>query len=206
MRTKFKQWAVDYLKENNPIVVNKIDLQNPFYKKPLYVEIGSGKGDFILGFSKKYPSYSFLAVEKVETVAGMMSKKLIDEKIKNVAIFPYDTKILFEQIPDNYLSGIYLNFSDPWPKKKHAKRRLTFITFLNEYYRMLKVGGLLVFKSDNDSLYEFTLEEIKQTKFELVSFEDEYIFDETNDVMTEYERKFRERNKSIHRIVLRKNA
>lgn len=206
MRTKFKQWAVDYLKENNPLVINKIDLENPFYKKPLFVEIGSGKGDFILGFSKKYPSYSFLAVEKVETVAGMMSKKLVDEKIENVAIFPYDTKILFEQIPDNYLSGIYLNFSDPWPKKKHAKRRLTFITFLNEYYRMLKKDGLLIFKSDNDSLYEFTLEEIKKTKFELVSFEDEYIFDENNDVMTEYERKFRERNKSIHRIVLRKNA
>lgn len=206
MRTKYKQWAVDYLKENNPIVVKKIDLENPFYKKPLFVEIGSGKGDFILGFSKKFPSYSFLAVEKVETVAGMMSKKLIDEKVENVAIFPYDTKILFEQIPDNYLSGIYLNFSDPWPKKKHAKRRLTFITFLNEYYRMLKIGGLLVFKSDNDFLYEFTLEEIKQTKFELISFEDEYIFDETNDVMTEYERKFRERNKSIHRIVLKKNA
>lgn len=206
MRTKFKQWAVDYLKENNPLVINKIDLANPFYKKPLFVEIGSGKGDFILGFSKKYPSYSFLAVEKVETVAGMMSKKLIDEKIENVAIFPYDTKILFEQIPDNYLSGIYLNFSDPWPKKKHAKRRLTFITFLNEYYRMLKIDGLLIFKSDNDSLYEFTLEEIKKTKFELVSFEDEYIFDENNDAMTEYERKFREKNKSIHRIVLRKNA
>ncbi len=206
MRTKFKQWAVDYLKDNHPIVIDKIDLVNEFYKKPLFMEIGSGKGDFILRFSQMHPEYSFLAVEKVETVAGMMAKKLTDAEIKNVLVFPFDTKILFDQIPDNYVDGIFLNFVDPWPKKKHAKRRLTFITFLNEYYRMLKNGAYLYFKSDNDSLYEFTLEEIKQSKFELVSYEDNYDFDENNDAMTEYERKFRELNHPIHRIILKKNA
>lgn len=204
MRTKYKQWAVDYLVEHPEITLTKVDINEPFFKKPLCLEIGSGKGDFILNFSKLHPEFSFIGVERVETVAGMMAKKLVDEKINNVLVFPYDAKIIFEELPENYAEAIYLNFVDPWPKKKHAKRRLTFHTFLEQYYRVLKEGGYLYFKSDNDGLYEFTLEEIKNSQFELVSNEIDYKFDETNDAMTEYERKFRDLGQPIHRIVIRK--
>ncbi len=204
MRTKFKQWAVDYLKEHHEIVIDKIDQNSDFFKKDLYAEIGSGKGDFILNFSRFHPEYSFLAVERVETVAGMMAKKLVEAQINNVLVFPFDGKILFEQLQDESLNGIFLNFVDPWPKKKHAKRRLTYIDCLNEYYRLLKKGGHLYFKSDNQGLFLFTLEELKKSKFIVESVDDNYDFDEYNDAMSEYEKKFRNLNMPIYRIVLKK--
>lgn len=107
MRTKFKQWAVDYLKDHHDIATDKIDTNLDFYKKPLYAEIGSGKGDFILNFSQLHPEYSFLAVERVETVAGMMAKKLKEAEIDNVLIFPFDGKVLFSELKDESLDGIF---------------------------------------------------------------------------------------------------
>lgn len=204
MRTKFKQWAVDLLRLHPEFVLDKIDLSNDFLKQPLSVEFGSGKGDFIIGFSSLYPNEHFLAVEKVETVAGMMGKKIMEKECKNVAIFPHDASIVLSELPDNYLDRIFLNFVDPWPKKKHAKRRLTFHTFLNQYYRILKDGCALYFKSDNKGLFDFTLEEIKETKFKLELVDENYILDASKDAESEYERKFRALNQPIYKIVLRK--
>src|SRR5574344_153865 len=204
MRTKFKQWAVDYLGEHPEIILPKIDVESEYFKKPIFLEVGSGKGDFILNFSSMHLDTNFIAIERVESVAGMMAKKLVDAKAENVLVFPFDARIAFEQLPENYVQAIYLNFVDPWPKKRHAKRRLTYKTFLQQYYRVLKSGGYLFFKSDNDGLYEFTMEEIKESKFTLVSSEAEYMFTESTDAMTEYEWKFRDLGQPIHRIVLKK--
>lgn len=202
MRTKYKQWAVDFLDEHPEIVIEKINLDDCFFAKPIFIEIGSGKGDFIVGTALKHPENNYLAVEKVKTVSGMMSKKIVDNDVKNIRVFANDAQFLFEQIPENFVNGIFLNFVDPWPKKKHAKRRLTFHTFLEQYYKILKPGAKLIFKSDNDGLYAFTLEEIDQTKFKLITNEEDYKFDEENDVMTEYENKFRSLGQKIHRIIL----
>ncbi len=204
MRTKFKQWAVDYLKEHREIIVDKIDFSLPFFKANLSMEVGSGKGDFMLSFSQLHPEEHFIAVERVETVAGMMAKKLQEADVNNVLIFPFDAKVIFEQMPESCLDAIYLNFVDPWPKKKHAKRRLTFITFLESYYRLLKKDGHLYFKSDNKGLFEFSVEELKKTKFKIELVEDNYDFDECNDVQTEYEKKFRLLGMPIYRIVAKK--
>lgn len=205
MRTKFKQWAVDYLGEHPELVLEKNDFADDFFtKSKLAFEIGSGKGDFIVNIAKKNPKVHYLAIEKVKTVAGMMVKKIVDEQVSNVKVFANDASIIFNEIKDNFVDVIYLNFVDPWPKKKHAKRRLTFITFLNQYYRILKDDGLLIFKSDNDGLFEFSKEEITKTKFKVVAVEENYIFDEQNDVMTEYETKFRNLNQNIHRLILKK--
>lgn len=205
MRTKFKQWAVDYLGEHPELVLEKNDFADEFFNKSkLAFEIGSGKGDFIVNIAKKNPDVHYLAIEKVKTVAGMMAKKIVDEQVSNVKVFANDASIIFNEIKDNFVDVIYLNFVDPWPKKKHAKRRLTFITFLNQYYRILKDDGLLIFKSDNDGLFEFSKEEITKTKFKVVAVEENYIFDEQNDVMTEYETKFRNLNQNIHRLILKK--
>lgn len=204
MRTKFKPWAVSYLKEHQEIILDDIEKHQNFFAKEIYIEIGSGKGDFILGMSRLYPDINFIAIEKVESVAGVMAKKIVDNDIKNVLIYPGDIVDLFSSLKDKSIGKIFLNFSDPWPKKKHAKRRLTFIKFLNEYYRLLKDDGELIFKSDNDGLYEFSLEEIKLSKFNLIDYTYDYIFDDRCDAMSEYEKKFREKGQKIHRFVLKK--
>ena len=204
MRTKFKPWAVSYLKEHQEIILDDIEKHQNFFAKEIYIEIGSGKGDFILGMSRLYPDINFIAIEKVESVAGVMAKKIVDNDIKNVLIYPGDIVNLFSSLKDKSIGKIFLNFSDPWPKKKHAKRRLTFIKFLNEYYRLLKDDGELIFKSDNDGLYEFSLEEIKLSKFNLIDNTFDYIFDDRCDAMSEYEKKFREKGQKIHRFVLKK--
>ena len=204
MRTKFKPWAVSYLKEHQEIILDDIEKNQTFFAKEIYIEIGSGKGDFILGMSRLYPDINFIAIEKVESVAGVMAKKIVDNDIKNVLIYPGDIVNLFSSLKDKSIGKIFLNFSDPWPKKKHAKRRLTFIKFLKEYYRLLKDDGELIFKSDNDGLYEFSLEEIKLSKFNLIDYTFDYIFDDKCDAMSEYEKKFREKGQKIHRFVLKK--
>lgn len=203
MRTKYKKWAVDYITEST-FYNDIIDSKHSFFNSHLEMEIGSGKGDFLIGLAKRNPNFNYIGVEKVLTVAGMFAKKIEAEQIKNLIIYPYDIITLFSNMNDNCIDCLYLNFSDPWPKERHAKRRLTYIKFLNEYYRLLKPNSFIKIKTDNDSLYEFTLEEIKSSKFILVSSEYDYVFDNENDSMSEYERKFREKGQTIHKIVLKK--
>ena len=205
MRTKYKQWAVDYVDEHPDIALQKFDKNNKFFQeKPVIFEVGSGKGDFIYAISLAHPEYNYLAIEKVKTVAGIMCKKLVEQGNENVKVFPWSVELIFDSIDEGFVNSIYLNFSDPWPKKKHEKRRLTYLTFLNEYYRILRKGGHLYFKTDNDDLYLYTREEIKLTKFKVVSDEENYEFDSETDYITEYENKFRSVGKSIHRIILEK--
>ena len=205
MRTKYKQWAVDYVNEHPEIALEKIDINSGFFqKKPVIFEIGSGKGDFIAAISLAHPEFNYLGIERVKTVAGMMCRKLVEQGNDNVKVFPWNVELLFDQVDEGFVHSIYLNFSDPWPKKKHEKRRLTYISFLNEYYRILRDGGRLYFKTDNDFLYEYTREEFKSTKFKVISDEADYKFDSETDFITEYENKFRSVGKSIHRIILEK--
>ena len=205
MRTKYKQWAVDYVNEHPEIAIQKIDLNSDFFKeKPVIFEIGAGKGDFIAAISLAHPEYNYLAIERVKTVAGMMCRKLVEQGNKNVMVFPWNAELLFDEIKEGFVHSIYVNHADPWPKARHEKRRLTYITFLEQYYRILRKGGRLYIKTDNDGLYEYTKEELKLTKFKLISDEENYQFDPDTDFITEYENKFRSVGKSIHRIILEK--
>ena len=205
MRTKYKQWAVDYVEQHPEIALEKFNQNDKFFQeKPVIFEIGSGKGDFIAAISLAHPEYNYLAIEKVKTVAGMMCKKLVEQGNKNVMVFPWSAELIFESVDEGFVHSIYLNFSDPWPKKKHEKRRLTYISFLEQYYRILRKGGRLYFKTDNDDLYIYTREEFKLTKFKVISDQENYEFDPETDFITEYENKFRSVGKSIHRIILEK--
>ena len=205
MRTKYKQWAVDYVDEHPEMALAKFDIKDKFFQeKPVIFEVGSGKGDFIAAISLAHPEYNYLAIERVKTVAGIMCKKLVEQGNQNVRVFPWNVELLFEEIKEGFVHSIYVNHADPWPKARHEKRRLTFITFLEQYYRILRKGGRLYFKTDNDGLYEYTKEEIKLTKFKIVSDEENYQFDSETDFITEYENKFRSVGKSIHRIILEK--
>lgn len=205
MRTKYKQWAVDYVDQHPEIALTKFDINDKFFQeKPVIFEVGSGKGDFIAAISLAHPEYNYLGIERVKTVAGIMCKKLVEQGNQNVRVFPWNVELLFEEIKEGFVHSIYVNHADPWPKARHEKRRLTFITFLEQYYRILRKGGRLYFKTDNDGLYEYTKEEIKLTKFKVVSDEENYQFDSETDFITEYENKFRSVGKSIHRIILEK--
>ena len=205
MRTKYKQWAVDYVDEHPEIALAKFDINDKFFQeKPVIFEVGSGKGDFIAAISLAHPEYNYLGIERVKTVAGIMCKKLVEQGNTNVKVFPWNVELLFEEIKEGFVYSIYVNHADPWPKARHEKRRLTYISFLEQYYRILRKGGRLYFKTDNDGLYEYTKAEIKLTKFKVISDEENYQFDSETDFITEYENKFRSIGKSIHRIILEK--
>ena len=189
MRGRHKAWAAPYLAEHSDIVKQIIDPQDPFFSShPLYLEIGIGKGDFIIGMAQKFPGH-YLGLE-------------LEAGVNNVMLRGGDFDFVYEEIKTLRFDGIYLNFSDPWPKKKHTKRRLTAAARLNKMYDLLVPGGFIALKTDNDGLYEFTLEEIEKTKFRMRLNLEDYPLDEENDVQTEYERNFRSLGQKIHRIEL----
>jgi len=172
---------------------------NPQYafgeEKPLYIEIGCGKGNFACGISAAHPESNFIAMEKVADVACLALEKAkarSDERPDNLRFIIGDAKNLSEWFPDSCADGIYLNFSDPWPKAGHAKRRLTYRTFLELYRKLLKDGGVLVLKTDNVGLFDFSLDEFEACGLEVVWFTRDLHNSEYNEgnVMTEYEANF----------------
>ena len=204
MRTKYKPWALPYLKEHSDIAYASFDSANLFYDDSLCIEIGGGKGDFILSLAKAHPNVHYLMIERVISVAAMASKKIVEENITNVRII-YDNFInIVGAMKNNSVNIIYLNFSDPWPKKKHKKRRLTADSFMNDYYRILKNKGLVILKTDQVSLYEFSKQNINIEKFSIIIDNPNYKNLADDDFMSEYERKFRTQNKNIYRLMVQK--
>lgn len=205
MRGRYKKWASPFLESHKEFVLTSIDINDKFFLSPsLHLEIGAGKGDFVIGMSKKYPNVNFLAIEKDVSVSGILAKKVLASELPNIRVINGDCDLLYEELSKLKFDCIYLNFSDPWPKKRHEKRRLTHHKRLEMLEKLLKDGGMLKIKTDNDSLYSFTLEEIKESPFEMFLNEENYIFDEENDIQSEYEKNFRATGKDIHRVYLKK--
>lgn len=202
MRTKYKAWALPYINEHKEVMIDSIQIKN---LKDYYLEIGSGKGKFLIDISNKFSNKQFIGLERNVTCAGITAKKLVESELSNAKLIFDDAERLLLSINNNSLSGIFLNFSDPWPKKRHARRRLTSPHYLKEYLRILKPGCYVYIKTDNDSLYEYSLESIVDSGFELVSNMEDYKQDEEFDTPTEYELSFIEKGFKIHRIVLKKN-
>lgn len=202
MRTKFKAWAEPFIKEHPEVMFNEEQLLS--FDKPYYLEIGSGKGQFLIDMAKKFPDKFFVGVERNVTCAGFTAKKLVEAELPNARLMFINAEILMPKIKDNSIDGIILNFSDPWPKKRHHKRRLTAISYLNNYYRVLKSGGRLYIKTDNTDLFTFTKENIEATNFQVIYLNEDYNDYDEFDSMTEYEQSFREEGVAIHRIVLEK--
>lgn len=171
--------------------------------QPIHMEIGCGKGKFACDMSKKYPDVNFIAVEKVPDVCCIALEKAMtqkDEREKdNIRFIIGDAKTLAENVPEHSLDCIYLNFSDPWPKKGHAKRRLTHRTFLEIYKKLLKPDGILKFKTDNAGLYDFSLEEFEAIGATIIWQTRDLHSSEKNadNIMTEYEKNFSEKGFSI---------
>ena len=166
-------------------------------KRPLYIEIGCGKGNFACGIAAAHPQANFIAMEKVPDVACLALEKAKSRAEErpvpdNLRFIIGDAKNLSEWFPDSCADGLYLNFSDPWPKAGHAKRRLTYRAFLELYRKLLKDGGALVLKTDNVGLFDFSLEEFEACGLEIVWQTRDLHNSEYNEgnVMTEYEAKF----------------
>ena len=162
---------------------------------PVYLEIGCGKGDFICGTSSAYPNANYVAMELIPDVACLAMEKAErtkDSRPDNVRFVIGNAKNLFGYFLPNTLDGIYLNFSDPWPKKGHAKRRLTHRSFLAVYRELLKDGGILKFKTDNASLFDFSMEEFEEFGLEILWQTRNLHASEkaSENITTEYERNF----------------
>lgn len=203
MRTKFKAWTVPFLEEHPEVLIKPEEL--PSFPHPYCLEIGSGKGQFLVDMAKKFPSLFFIGVERNTTCAGITAKKLVDDpSIQNAKLIYDNADVVLLNLKDESVDNIFLNFSDPWPKKRHWKRRLSAPSYLNNYYRILKKGGKLIIKTDNVDLWAFTKEMMEESHFILESMTDNYIDRDEFDAETEYERSFREQGVPIHRLVARK--
>ena len=202
MRTKFKAWTEPYIKDHPEVGLDIPSLVN--LNKPYYLEIGSGKGQFILDMALKNPDKTFIGVERNVTCAGFTAKKLVDNKIENAKIMWVNADEILTELKEGSVEGIFLNFSDPWPKKRHAKRRLTADRYLSSYFKVLKPGARLIIKTDQKDLYDFTLENLETSPFKLIYKTEDYQTLDEFDTITEYEASFREEGLPIYRIILEK--
>lgn len=163
---------------------------------PLHIEIGMGKGDFILNMAINNPDINFIGIEKYSSVASIAIKKIRDYNLPNLKIIISDV-VNLEDLLFKKVSVIYLNFSDPWPKDRHAKRRLTSENFLKLYDNLFKDKCVIFQKTDNDNLFSYSLDSLKNYGY-LIE-EVSYDLHSTNifNIMTEYEKKFSEQGIKI---------
>lgn len=206
MRMKNKKWSIPFLNEHKEIVLYEVSYDNELLKdfinhQPLYLEIGTGKGDFILNMAKNNPNTHFIGIEKSITCLAITAKKIVNENIKNVLLIADDVSKVFAYLPQGSIDKLFLNFSDPWPKKRHEKRRLTYKTFLDEYKKILKSNGEIIMKTDNIDLFNYSIESFTSNGFILEQVNFDYDGLDTNDVMTEYERFFRDEGTKINKLV-----
>ncbi len=171
--------------------------------RPTHLEIGCGKGNFSVGMAQKYPEINFIAMERVADVCCVAlekAKAATDKRAHdNLRFLIGDAKLLADNVLPHSLDCIYLNFSDPWPKSGHAKRRLTHRSFLAIYDNLLKEDGLLRFKTDNVGLFDFSLEEFAEYGAEIIWQTRDLHASEQNadNVMTEYEKNFSDKGFAI---------
>lgn len=185
--------------------LNSLKLSN----KPIYMEIGCGKGDFLINHALKHKDIFYVGIEKYSTVILKALKKIERNKLKlnNLMFVCADAKDIDVKKFKHRISKLYLNFCDPWPKKRHAKRRLTSSSFLDMYKLILDDKALVEFKTDNDGLYEWSLELLKTRKDLKVLYHTNNLYKHLDDkfnkdnIQTEYEKKFVKLNKNINKIV-----
>ncbi len=172
-------------------------------RAPIHIEIGMGKGKFIMELAARNPEINYIGIEKYSSVLLRALEKRQETELKNLYFIRFDAEYITEIFASEEVDRIYLNFSDPWPKDRHAKRRLTSKEFLNKYDGILRRDGEVMFKTDNRVLFDFSLEEVKLAGWELkeVTYDlhhSEYVED---NIMTEYEERFSSLGNPIHRLV-----
>ncbi|MBZ8174940.1 tRNA (guanosine(46)-N7)-methyltransferase TrmB [Staphylococcus delphini] len=206
MRMRNKPWAESYLTEHNDIVdlegVHAHQVSEWFeQQQPIHIEVGSGMGKFITTLAQQNPHINYVAIERDKNVMIRVLDKVRELNLTNIKLLCNDAVILTDYFRQGEVDRIYLNFSDPWPKKRHTKRRLTYRSFLALYQQILREDGELHFKTDNRGLFAYSLESMSQfgmyfTKINLNLHQE----DDGDNIPTEYEHKFAEKGSRIYRM------
>ncbi|HHU70593.1 MAG TPA: tRNA (guanosine(46)-N7)-methyltransferase TrmB [Clostridiales bacterium] len=169
---------------------------------PIHLEIGTGKGKFLMELATRNPGINYIGIEKYSSVLLRALEKMDETEYSNVYFIRFDAEYLTNIFAENEIERIYLNFSDPWPKDRHAKRRLTSRQFLSRYNQCLQSDGEVIFKTDNRPLFDFSLEEIDATEWraKCITYDLHNSEHVESNIMTEYEERFVAEGKPIHMV------
>lgn len=207
MRVRNKPWAKDQIEANPQYVVSEPAIWRGRWEErfgnhhPLHIEVGSGKGQFIYGMAKAHPEINYIAIEIQQSVLIDILDKQLAEPLANLQLLHVDGGSVTDYFTPHEIDRVYLNFSDPWPKTRHAKRRLTYHTFLKGYQEILPPNGELHFKTDNRGLFEYSLASFSQYGMILKQvWLDLHASDFEGNIMTEYEEKFSSKGQPIYRV------
>ena len=197
MRTRYNPQANDIIESFDRYIKEREKLQNILNTdKKICIEIGMGKGDFISNMAKLNPDNVYIGIELSPQVLALAIKKLkrFEEEngisLKNLYFMSFDALNLLDYFNESQIDILYLNFSDPWPKKRHTKRRLTYKDFLENYKKVLKKDGIIEFKTDNRGLFEYSLVSMQNFGMEFIEVYLDLHKTEVFNIETEYEKKF----------------
>ena len=172
--------------------------------KPIHIEIGMGKGDFIIGMAKNNPNINFIGIEMYDSVIVKAVQKLENEELDNLKLIRMDARLI-EDVFDKEIDLIYLNFSDPWPKERHTKRRLTSPRFLARYDSIFKDKKHIIMKTDNIDLFNYSVESLKEYGYNINDISNDLHSYKDNIITTEYEDKFTSKGIKINYFDASKN-
>lgn len=200
MRLRYKPNAVPEMKENDRIYFYPKDMRGKWQRvfendNPIHLEIGAGKGDFIIEMARRNPNINYIALEMNTNAFVIASRKIKEEELNNVIGLVDYAEDLEEAFAENEIDKIYINFSTPWPKNRHHKRRLSHPRFLKTYKNIIKDSGIIEQKTDDRDFFDDSLEYYEDFGLEILK--KDYNLDEEESIVTEYERKWRDRGKPI---------
>jgi len=206
MRLKNVPYAKEKIKESSYVIQDPTSYSGKFEKifnndNPIHIEIGMGKGDFIIGKALKYPNINFIGVEKYDSVLVRAIEKLENLELSNLRLIRMDA-IGIEEVFNKEIDTLYLNFSDPWPKNKHEDRRLTSTLFLKRYDNIFKNNCHIIQKTDNKDLFAFSIKSLNNYGYKIndISFDLHNTDRVIDNIETEYEKKFRLKGMPIYFI------
>ena len=199
--------------DNSPYCIKEpVELKGKWHdflgnNNPIHIEVGMGKGRFLMDLARLHPEINYIGIERYTSVLLRAVQKMQEDELPNVHFLCIDAATLPDIFDRNEVDRIYLNFSDPWPKARHAKRRLTSREFLARYDQILVQDGKVEFKTDNKELFEFSLEEVEEAGWNLEASTFDLHHNEEmvqGNVMTEYEEKFMNLGYKINYVDARK--
>ena len=208
MRLRNVKGASEIIKSSSYIIEDYKKYKGNYSKlfnnsNKIQIEIGCGKGNFIINMAKKYPDINFIGIEKYDSVIVRALEK-VDEDIPNLKFIKMDATLI-DEVFYKEIDTIYLNFSDPWPKKRHENRRLTSTLFLKKYDNLFKSDKNIVMKTDNRNLFEYSIIEFTNYDYKIQEISlDLYKDDISCNVQTEYEKKFHDLGQPIYKIIVKK--